>query len=374
MGGIYIHIPFCKTKCPYCDFYSLVSSGKESFVEAIQRELVLRKNFLGQHKTETVYFGGGTPSLLSTAEVEKILTTVDESYRLISNPEVTFECNPDDLSPEYLSDLQRIGINRVSLGLQSFHSHELKFLGRRHGVDQNYEALEQSLKIFDNVSVDLIYGLPGSTLARWEFSLEEAFHYPIHHLSAYHLTIEPGTPFYHKENKGELRQNDEQVSKQQFLLLLERSRRQGFLPYELSNFAPRGYFSKHNLAYWQNVPYLGVGPSAHSYNTRVRQWNVSDLATYMEELDKDTLPARQEVLSPKDKLNEYIITGLRTMWGINRYKVKEMMPPAEYKRFQKDLEKYLDNHWIEETASCCRLTDEGKFMSDTVMRDLLWTE
>src|SRR6056297_2920277 len=235
MGGIYLHIPFCKTKCPYCDFYSVVSSGKQSFIEAIQRELVLRKNFLGQQKINTIYFGGGTPSLLSVEEVEKLLTTVDESYRLISNPEVTIECNPDDLSPEYLSDLHRIGINRVSLGLQSFHCGELKFLGRRHGVEQNYKVLEQSVKIFDNISVDLIYGLPDSSLSSWNFSLEEAFYYPVHHLSAYHLTIEKGTFFNQQENKGELKQIDEQMSKQQFSLLLERTRKQGFLPYELSN-------------------------------------------------------------------------------------------------------------------------------------------
>jgi oxygen-independent coproporphyrinogen-3 oxidase len=374
MSGIYLHIPFCKSKCPYCDFYSVTFSCKDEFLQALQNEIRLQKNFFNQDTLETVYFGGGTPSLLKLSEVEEIWKTINIYFNISSLPEVTFECNPDDLTLQYLQQIHHIGINRISLGLQSFQENELDFLGRRHSVRQNHIVLEKALDIFDNVSVDLIYGLPGSTLKSWVNSLEETFQYPVHHLSAYHLTIEPGTPFFKKQQQGNIIPCNEEVSKQQFRYLNEYVKGKGFIPYEISNFAPEGYFSKHNTAYWKNIPYLGLGPSAHSYDGTNRQWNVADLKEYLQALNEDRIHARKEILTQQDHLNEYLITGLRTMWGINLTKLKGMMPEEQFCEFEKTAKEYISKNWLKKIGGSVYLTDEGKFMSDTIIRDLLWTE
>src|SRR6056297_334309 len=374
MSGIYLHIPFCKSKCPYCDFYSVTSSRMEEFLQALKNEIRLQQNFFNEETVETAYFGGGTPSLLKLTEIEEIWKTINIYFNLSSSPEVTFECNPDDLTLQYLQQLHHIGINRISLGLQSFQEDELNFLGRRHSVRQNHNVLEQALDIFDNVSVDLIYGLPGSTLTSWKNTLQQTFKYPIHHLSAYHLTIEPGTPFFKKQQQANIIPCNEEVSKEQFRYLNAYVKEKGFIHYELSNFALKGYFSKHNTAYWKNIPYLGLGPSAHSYNGTNRQWNVADLNEYLPALKEDRIPARKEILTQQDHLNEYLITGLRTMWGIDIKKVEAWMPEEQFAVFEKTTKKYFLKNWLEEKDGSVYLTDEGKFMSDTIMRDLLWID
>lgn len=376
MAGIYFHIPFCKTRCPYCDFFSVVHlSEKGRLVEALTRELAIRKDYLKGSAIETVYFGGGTPSLMPVNTLTSLLEKVYQGYPVSDHPEITLECNPDDLDVKYIKELRSVYDFRINLGVQSFDDRELAFLGRRHGADKAREALQILLDHgFSNVGIDLIYGLPVSTSESWHRNLEEAFRFPIQHLSAYHLTIEPGTPFYKQLQKGKLHEISEDKSTRQFRMLMEHASNQGFEHYEISNFARPGYHSRHNTHYWKGIPYLGVGPSAHSFNGTSRQWNVSDLERYIESAEQGKVDAETETLTHLDHFNEYIMTGLRTQWGLSIQTLREKFTDFYDAAFQNQIKQFEKQGWVKTENSSIRLTSEGKFLSDYIIQRLFKTE
>ena len=376
MAGIYLHIPYCKTRCPYCDFFTQTDHASlDRYTEALLREMELRKNYLDGEAIQTIYFGGGTPSRLSTEMLDKILRHIFDVYLVIDNPEITLECNPDDVDRDYLKKLGDTGINRLSLGTQSFSDQELFFLGRRHDASQNHSTLEQALAAgFDNISIDLIYGLPGSTNEQWQQNLDQAFAYPIKHLSAYHLTIEPDTPFGEKKEKGELQELDEQTSLQQFQMLIDHTRRHGMEHYELSNFALPGYRSRHNSSYWHRQRYLGLGPSAHSYNLTSRHQNIASLKFYMDGVMEGTPHIEEEILDQNSHFNDYLITGLRTREGIPLDEITRRFGD-EYKDYLlKACRNFIDTGKLILDGHYLRLSDKGKFVSDSILRQLVWVE
>src|SRR5665647_3165394 len=288
MAGIYIHIPFCKKLCFYCDFYHIISlKDNKSFIDALQKEALLRKDYLGSEKVSTIYFGGGTPSVFSIEEIGIILDSIKKVYNVTDDCEITIELNPDDVSPGYLENLKQHDVNRISLGIQSWRDTDLKMLNRRHDSAQAVKALKDTLNAgFKNVTIDLIYGIPGMERKDWESNLDFSFSFDIKHLSAYHLTFEKGTVFGRMLEKGDISEIDEEDSAAQFNLLIEKAESAGFIHYEISNFAKPGYFSIHNSNYWKQVSYLGLGPSAHSFNGYTRQWNVRDLKGYIKSVNE----------------------------------------------------------------------------------------
>lgn len=319
MSGIYIHVPFCKTKCNYCDFYKSTNlSLIKWYVQAVKDELWLRSDYLRDKKIETIYFGGGTPSLLTFYEIEELIREVSSTFYLHPQVEITVEVNPDDLSPEYLQLLKKSGINRLSIGIQSFSDSDLKLMGRRHNSVQAINSVKDAQKVgFDNISVDLIYGIPGMSFQQWQTNLNIVFDLNIQHLSAYHLTYHENTSFWDKLQKGILREVEEEDSIRQFEELISYAEDNGFIHYEISNFALDGFFSKHNASYWNQTEYLGLGPSAHSFNKKTRYWNVSNINQYLAAITNGTNLGEEEVLTQTDRFNDYIITGLRTIWGID---------------------------------------------------------
>jgi len=293
MAGIYLHIPFCKTFCNYCDFYSVTGQDQMAeFTDALLKEAVLQEDYLSGEDVKTIYFGGGTPSLLATEEIGRVLKTLHTIYNIIEKPEVTIEINPDDVHPGYYTSLLNIGVNRVSIGVQSWDDARLRYLGRRHNSKQSEDVLKMAFaEGMDNVSVDLIYGVPGMTPGDLQSDLEKTFSFPVRHLSAYHLTLEDGTRFGQMKKQGKLFEIGEEDSIAMFTLLTAECAKRGFIHYEISNFAAEGFISAHNSAYWKQTPYLGLGPSAHSFDRYSRQWNVSNVKkyiSYLKRLDKRT--------------------------------------------------------------------------------------
>lgn len=374
MAGIYIHIPFCKTRCHYCDFYKSVDTGLgDPYVEALIREIDIRSEYLGDETVDTVYFGGGTPSVLDHTRIRKIIEKLRSTFSLSGNAEITIEVNPDDTSRQYYSALLREGINRLSIGVQSWDDSILKLLNRRHKADQARKTLAEALAAgFRNISIDLIYGIPGLSQELWEETLDSAFKTEITHLSAYHLTIENDTMFGKMKSLGQIEEIGEGESENQFSALLKKSGEYGFLQYEISNFCRDELFSKHNTNYWRQVPYLGLGPSAHSYNGYSRQWNVSDLQKYIKSLEKKKLLFEKENLDNKMMYNEFIMTSLRTMWGADLDYVES--------GFSKEAHDYLLNMsarfikygmLIRSDDNRLILTDQGKLISDNIISGLM---
>ncbi|PVX52054.1 oxygen-independent coproporphyrinogen-3 oxidase [Balneicella halophila] len=318
MAGIYLHIPFCRKVCGYCDFFKNASlKHKEPLLKAMKKEIFLRKNYLNE-PIETIYFGGGTPSILKIAEVENLLQTIYDNFEISKNIELTFEANPDDLSKEYLQGLKNIGVNRLSIGIQSFDDKVLEFMNRRHTAEEAIRCVKNAKQAgFDNLSLDIIYGIPNSDVEYLKENLRQLCELQPTHISAYHLTIEQGTPFGHLKKKGKLHEIADENSEKQYLFLVEYLQKQCYEQYEISNFCKSGKISQHNTNYWMQKPYLGIGPSAHSYNKEMRQWNISNLKKYITGIEKEDLPAESEELSVKDKFNDYIMVRLRTKWGID---------------------------------------------------------
>lgn len=376
MAGIYIHIPYCKTKCPYCDFFSVTDiSNKSRLIQGIEKELALQKEYLGSQKIETIYFGGGTPSYIEPYYIQKIVDRISAIFQVANHPEITIECNPDDLNENYLIKLRGIADFRINFGVQSFINSELQLLQRRHNAEQTLNILEKLFDLgFKNVGIDLIYGLPGSDLQDFAVNLDTAFQFPIKHLSAYHLTIEKGTPFYDRLQKGEIAEISEDLSRKLYFCLKQRTSENGFEHYEISNFAKNKHYSKHNTSYWQGIPYLGVGPSAHSFDGNNRHWNVSSIGKYLQFIEKDKLACDEEQLTMRDQFNEYLMVSLRTKWGADLNYLEDSFPSfvdAEFKHklnyYQEKEMVYLDNNHI-------YLTEEGQFLSDRVIMDLFKTE
>ena len=373
MAGVYIHIPFCKSFCSYCDFYSITdNSQKDALVQALIREASLRSRYLEGEEVDTVYFGGGTPSLLSASQTESIINAIKENFGLADDAEITVEANPDDVYEGYFTSLKDIGVNRVSLGVQSWDEKRLKYLGRRHTALQSEAALEQIFREgIKNVSADLIYGVPGMTAADLGADLEKTFSFPVTHLSAYHLTIEDGTRLGKMKKEGRLTETDEDTSASMFTLLGNVCRAHGFIHYEISNFAQEGYISRHNSSYWKQVPYLGLGPSAHSFDRRSRQWNVSDVKKYIRSVNNGEVPFVREELDRLTIFNEYVMTSLRTMWGIDLTHVEEFYDKELHDYLVNLSGKYIRYGLMKREKNTLALTDQGKMISDNIIAELL---
>lgn len=380
MTGIYIHTPFCKSKCAYCNFFSIASESKiNDYVEALKKEIVLRKNYLGGETVKTIYFGGGTPSLLSVKNIEEILELLNKNYEIIPNPEITLEINPDTIDREKMSSLKQIGINRMSVGIQSFDDEDLRYLGRRHDSKHAMQVLEDLKHTdFEKITLDLIYGMPTLTEEKWNKNLDIFFSTGITHLSAYALTVEPKTILGQRIEKGDLQSVSEEETICHYNILVERTKENDFEHYEISNFAKEGFRSQHNSIYWRDEKYLGLGPSAHSYDGNSRQWNISNLTKYIQMVgDAETQRRREselfyekEILSTEDKFNEYVMTSLRTSWGCDIEKIERDYGKSYAHHFLKNIKKYLENGEMLKENNTYFLSEDGKLFADGIAADL----
>ena len=373
MAGIYIHIPFCRKFCNYCDFYHVTpGADNQVFISTLLREAEIRQDYLGKEPVSTIYFGGGTPSVFSSEEIGIILNHLKKLFAVTERNEITIEINPDDVTSEYLHELRDLGINRISLGIQSWHDRDLKLLNRRHNSLQAEKALNEVFRAgFENVTIDLIYGIPGMSLDDWASNLDNSFRSDIKHFSAYHLTIEPGTVFGKMREKGLLAEIDEEESTSQFNMLIEKSESAGFIQYEISNFGKEGYFSEHNTNYWRQVSYLGLGPSAHSFNGYSRQWNVRDLKNYVNCIRKDKPFFEKEELDLKTRFNEYVMTSLRTMWGIDLEYVERTFEKEGYDYVVNLSGKFRDYGLMKLDKKNLVLTNQGKMISDNIISEFM---
>ncbi len=367
MAGIYVHIPFCKKRCSYCDFHfsTTFSKYRQDLISAICLELVLRKDELKSEFIETIYFGGGTPSLLTKDELASIMSTIREHYQLADTPEITFEVNPEDAHEANLLTWKKLGINRLSIGLQSFQESDLSWMNRSHTLEQGTDAVRLAQKLgFTNLSIDLIYGLPGLSNEQWMEHLNRAMSLNVQHISSYCLTIEPKTALNDFVAKGKLIRPTEDQQSEQFELLVSTLAHAGFEQYEISNFAKDQKYAKHNSAYWNFSPYLGVGPSAHSFNGQQRRWNLANNTNYYQRVGKNQDWFEVEKLTESEKWNEYFLTGLRTKWGILKKNIQEMggMNSSELPL----MDTYLKNEWILEADASFVLTEKGKLQADGI--------
>lgn len=344
----------------------------QAFTEALLMEAAIRKDYIGNETVSTIYIGGGTPSVLSVKDIRSILDELGNLYSLGENCEITIEANPDDISIDYLLELKETTINRISLGIQSWRDSDLKLLNRRHDAAQAAFALEETLKKgFQNVTIDLIYGIPGMTLKDWSSNLDISFSYGIQHLSAYHLTIEPGTVFGKMKERGAFSEIDEEDSTLQFNLLIEKALEAGFIHYEISNFGKPGFFSIHNTNYWKQVKYLGLGPSAHSFNGFSRQWNVRDIRKYIKSVNSGALFYELEELDKRTRFNEYIMTSLRTMWGVDLDYVEKTFDKEGYDYLVNLAGKYINYGLMKQDQKTLVLTNQGLMISDNVISELM---
>ena len=371
MAGVYIHIPFCRKFCNYCDFYKITALGyKDDYIEAVLKEIEMRKDYVNE-PIQTIYFGGGTPSLFSSQDLYRIIDKIYKYFSVNQKIEATIEVNPDDVSREYLSSLREIGLNRISMGVQSWNNRDLKLMNRRHDEKKAEEALKDTMDFFDNISVDLIYGIPGMSIEEWKNNLIKTLSFDIQHISAYSLTVEPGTAFYKMRLSGKIKEAEEELFIRQYELLKDMSEEHGFLHYEISNFAKQDYYSVHNSNYWKQVPYLGLGPSAHSFNGYSRQWNVSDVNTYISEKKKGGLSFEKEYLSEKTRYNEYIMTSLRTMWGIDLEKLELMFGKEMHDYVVSVSEKYKQYGMMTKREDHLILTNQGIMISDNIISEFM---
>ena len=371
MSGIYIHIPFCKQACHYCDFhFSTVMVKKEAMVSALCKELVLRKHEFKDTVVETIYFGGGTPSVLNTEELEQLLITVNDNYQVTTQPEITLEANPDDLTPEKILQLVNSPINRLSIGIQSFFDDDLKLMNRAHSAAEAIASLTLATRYFENISIDLIYGMPDMSRERWKANIEKALSFNIPHISSYALTVEPKTALASFVKKGLVTPIADEEAQAHFNMLNDILSTAGYACYEISNFGKPGYFSKNNTAYWQQKKYLGIGPSAHSFDGSRRGWNINNNPKYIKSINKDMVPMETEVLSTTDKYNEYVMTGLRTIWGVSLSRICSEFGEhyKEYLLLQAD--KFIQEHLLYVDDDILLATNKGKFLTDGIAADL----
>lgn len=379
MSGIYLHIPFCKQACHYCDFHFSTSlAKKESIVTAIAKELVIRKNEITT-PIETIYFGGGTPSLLSIDELKFLIVTINETYEVCAQPEITLEANPDDLAPLLIQTTHKesifkqyrsIGINRLSIGIQSFYEDDLKMMNRAHNAEEAVNCLSEATTFFDNITIDLIYGIPKMSNDKWLSNIKKALSFGVNHISSYALTVEPKTALESFIKKGVIEEPKDDVAHEHFMLLATTLKAQNFIHYELSNFGKPNYFSKHNTSYWLGKPYLGVGPSAHSFDGVKRAWNVANNAQYLNKISKNILPITWETLTIHDRFNEYIMTGLRTIYGVSLYKVQAEFGQIVYEHLLSSSEKHINQGVLTVVNKTLLTTDKGKFLCDGIASNL----
>ncbi len=372
MAGLYVHIPFCRDACIYCDFHFSISLGHlKPMLRAIVKELHDQRDFLSGENMRTIYFGGGTPSVVAPEEIVKIIRAVRRDYIVDPQAEVSFEANPEDLNPGYLSLLRKTGINRLSIGIQSFDDGYLKFMNRRHDSAQAKACLRNARRAgFDNLNLDLIYGLPGMSGKKWRETLLEAFSFRPSHLAAYHLSYEPGSVLDYRKRKGRVIPVDENRSLEQFRILMELSDKHGYQHYEISNFALPGYVSRHNSAYWKGEKYLGVGPSAHSYNGRKRRWNLSRNSSYIKGIMEGREVSEEEILDDKTRYREYLMTSLRTIWGVDMGYLKKEWGEPVYRQVLRQAKPFIEAKKIRKSGQTLTLTREGMFICDHITEKL----
>ena len=380
MAGLYIHIPFCAKRCIYCDFYSNTNMEyKEAYISALLHEMELRSDYLHGEKIKTIYFGGGTPSQLQARDLEKIFDGIYRIFPVSENPEITIEANPDDLSAGYIASLKTMSVNRISIGIQSFIDEELNLLNRRHTANEAIEAVCRCKDSgIENVSLDLIYGLPGQTMEKWLYNLEKAIELDISHISAYNLTYEEGTKIYDMMCKDEVQPVDDEVNELFFHSLVKRLTGAGFIHYEISNFAkssasyPEGRISLHNSSYWNGTHYIGLGASAHSYDGKSRSWNVSSISEYIKSInEKSVTPCDTECLDERMRYNDFIITRLRTMWGVSVNELKEEFGEEFQRYFFEKITPFLYLNKLKKHDDNVKVSSGSIFMSDAIIRELI---
>ena len=371
MSGIYIHIPFCKQACHYCDFhFSTSMKKKEEMVLALAKEMELRKDEFEKEEVETIYFGGGTPSVLSIDDIRFLIHSVYQNYNVIENPEITLEANPDDLDEETILQFANSPINRLSIGIQSFFEDDLQLMNRAHNSEEAKRCLAVATQHFDNISIDLIYGMPNMSNEKWLKNIETALSFNISHISSYALTVEPKTALHKMIKSGSISSLDDDLAQQHFHILIDKLQENGFVHYELSNFGKPDYFSKNNTAYWLGKKYIGVGPSAHSFNGKSRSWNVSNNSMYLKALAENKVPSETEILSKTDQYNEYIMTGLRTIWGVSLDKIETEFGSSYLEYLHQQAEKYISDNLLTVENNILKTTKKGKFLSDGIASDL----
>ncbi|CAM4330933.1 radical SAM family heme chaperone HemW [Gillisia hiemivivida] len=373
MSSLYIHIPFCKQACHYCDFHFSTSIKKKGeLVAMLCEEIRLRKNELPGKELDTIYFGGGTPSLLSSEELKMIFDAVNANFKVRKDAEITLEANPDDLSLENLKTLKNAGINRLSIGVQSFFEEDLQLMNRAHNATEAMESIQMAKQFFENISIDLIYGIPGMSNERWKTNIETALSLGLPHFSCYALTIEPNTALKKMIEKGKVKPVDDEAAREHFDILTKILKAKGFTHYEFSNYGKPGYFSENNTAYWFGKPYLGIGPSAHSYVGENRKWNINNNTLYMKSIEKGELPLEKEELSTTDRYNEYVMTRLRTMWGVDIEEVEERFGNFYKTHLLNEASKEVELDLLEQKAGILTVTQKGKFLSDGIASNLFF--
>jgi len=374
MAGIYIHIPFCKQACHYCDFhFSTSMKKKDEMIAALIQEIHLRKNEINE-PVETIYFGGGTPSVLSNDEIDQILAPVFTLFDVVEHPEITLEANPDDLSVERIQQLAASKINRLSIGVQSFYDEDLQLMNRAHNATEAWDSLVEATKYFDNISIDLIYGIPNLSMDKWKANVQKALDLGINHISSYALTVEPKTALATLVKNGKIPTPDDGEAHEHFLVLVEMLENAGFVHYELSNFGKPEYFSKNNSAYWLGKKYLGIGPSAHSFDGTHRSWNIANNSIYINKIQENILPREVEELSIHDRYNEYVMTGLRTIWGVSIERIETEFG-ANFKNYLlKEAQYYINKEQLQIENNILKTTIKGKYFCDGIASELFWVE
>lgn len=371
MSGIYIHIPFCKQACHYCDFhFSTSMAKKDGMIAALKQEMVLREDEFKDEQVETIYFGGGTPSVLEIDEINDLIATVYSNYKVVEHPEITLEANPDDLSKEKIVELSQSGINRLSIGVQSFFDEDLKMMNRAHSAIEAEQSIREATEYFDNISIDLIYGIPDMTDVRWRKNIAKALSFGIVHISSYALTVEPKTALDSFIKKGLIKPLDDGLAQAHFQTLYDVLTKAGFDCYEVSNFGKPGYYSKNNTAYWLGKKYMGIGPSAHSYDGGQRSWNIANNPKYLKAIGQGELPSTREILSQTDKYNEYVMTGLRTSWGISLDRIQSEFGKKYHDYIIRQMQNYIDQGLLDLSKDRLIATKKGKFLVDGIASDL----
>lgn len=371
MSGIYIHIPFCKQACHYCDFhFSTNLKKKDEMVLALVKEIEMRKSEFKDEIVETIYFGGGTPSILQIADLRFLIDSVYKNYKVVQNPEITVEANPDDLTENRIIELSKNKVNRLSIGIQSFFEDDLMMMNRAHNVEEAMKCLKIVTHYFDNISIDLIYGVPEMSNEKWLQNIETALSFGVPHISSYALTVEPKTALHSFIQKGIIPSLDDEVAQEHFQILVDKLSENGFIHYELSNFGKENYFSKNNSSYWLGKKYIGIGPSAHSYDGKKRGWNVSNNSLYIKSIQENKLPIEIETLTKTDRYNEYIMTGLRTIWGVSLERIEQEFGKTYLDYLNQQAAKFIEDHLLFVDDNILRTTKKGKFLSDGIASDL----
>ena len=375
MAGVYIHIPFCKQKCSYCDFHFSTSlKNKSDLLKGLIKEIKSKKTLLNE-PIQSIYFGGGTPSILNNDELSLIIETLYINYAIEDNVEFTLECNPDDLTHQKIVELKKAGINRLSIGVQSFLDEDLHFFNRAHKANEAETSILMSQDAgFENITIDLIYGSPLLTMKKWEQNLEKVRILNVPHLSAYSLTVEPKTELFHQVKIGKVQPLLDDDVIDQFKMLMQKTEEYGLTQYEISNFGKEGFYSKHNSNYWKGVDYLGFGPSAHSYINGNRHWNVSNNLKYINAINDQVSYSEEELIDENTAYNEYILTRLRTVWGIELEYLKKQFNQTLNAHFNQELKQYLNSSYLHHDNKNIKLTKEGIFIADKITSDLFYIE